>query len=92
MAKAVITFKLMPESPEVDLGAITEKALVIAKKHGAIGEMQAKEEPIAFGLKAVLILGMYSVETSDFEKIAEEMGTIAQVQSAEVAKMDLALG
>ena len=92
MAKAVITFKLMPESPEADLGAITEKALVIAKKHGAIGEMQAKEEPIAFGLKAVLILGMYTVETSDFEKIAEEMGTIAQVQSAEVAKMDLALG
>ena len=92
MAKAVITFKLMPESPEVNLNQIKEKALVIAKKHGAIGEMQAKEEPIAFGLKAVLILGMYVVEKSDFEKIAEEMGTIAQVQSAEVAKMDLALG
>ena len=82
----------MPESPEVDLNAIKEKALVIAKKHGAIGEMQAKEEPIAFGLKAVLILGMYKVETSDFEKIAAEMGTIAHVKSAEVDKMDLALG
>ena len=92
MAKAVITFKLMPESPEVDLGAITEKALVIAKKHGAIGEMQAKEEPIAFGLKAVLVLAMYVVEGADFEKIAEEMGTIPDVQSSEVAKMDLALG
>lgn len=92
MARAVITFKLMPESPEVDLNAIKEKALAIAKKHGAIGEMQAKEEPIAFGLKAVLILGMYKVETSDFEKIAAEMGTIAHVKSAEVDKMDLALG
>ena len=92
MAKAVITFKLMPESPEVDFSSIKKKALDIARKHGAIGEMQAKEEPIAFGLKAVLILGMFVVEKSDFEKIAEEMSTIAQVQSAEVAKMDLALG
>lgn len=92
MARAVITFKLMPESPEADLEPIKEKAQAIAKKAGAIGEMQAKEEPIAFGLKAVLVLAMYEVEGSDFDKIAEKMKEIEQVQSAEVAKMDLALG
>ena len=92
MAKAIITFKLMPESPDVDLKKIREKALAIAKKNGSIGEMQSKEEPIAFGLKAVLILAMYQVEGTNFEKIAEEMQEIEQVQSAEVAKMDLALG
>ena len=54
--------------------------------------MQSKEDPIAFGLKAVLILAMYQIEGVDFEKIAEEMQNINQVQSAEVAKMDLALG
>ena len=92
MAKAIITFKLMPESPDVDLKKIREKALAIAKKNGSIGEMQSKEEPIAFGLKAELVLAMYQVEGTDFEKIAEEMQEIDQVQSAEVAKMDLALG
>ena len=92
MAKAVITFKLMPESPEVDLTLIKEQALTIAKKHGAIGEMQSKEEPIAFGLIAVLILAMYTVEGSDFDQITEEMAQIPHVQNAEVAKMDLALG
>jgi len=92
MAKAVITFKLMPESPDADLTLIKEQALTIAKKHGAIGEMQSKEEPIAFGLKAVLILAMYTVESSDFDKITTEMAQIPQVQNAEVAKMDLALG
>jgi len=92
MAKAIITFRLMPESPEVDLQPIKEKALAIAKEHHSIGEMQAKEEPIAFGLKAVLILAMYSVEGSDFDAIAAEMGKIAGVQSAEIGKMDLALG
>lgn len=92
MAKAIITFKLMPESPDVDLEAIKIKALEIAEEAGAIGQMQAKIEPIAFGLKAVLILAMYEVEGSDFDAIAERMGQIEGVQSAEVAKMDLALG
>lgn len=92
MAKAIITFKLMPESPEADLVHMRDEALAIAKKNGAIGQMQAKEEPIAFGIKAVLILAMYEVEGSDFEAIATQMSTITQVQSAEVAKMDLALG
>ncbi|MBI2145931.1 elongation factor 1-beta [Candidatus Woesearchaeota archaeon] len=92
MAKAIITFKLMPESPEVDLNPIKEKALDIAKESGAIGQMQVKEDPIAFGLKAVLVMAMYEVEGSDFEAIAAKMGKIRQVQSSEVAKMDLALG
>jgi len=92
MAKAIITFKLMPEGPEVDFEAIKEKALAIAKENGAVGEMQAKEEPIAFGMKAVLIMAMYEVEGGDFDGIAEKMKEIEQIQSAEVAKMDLALG
>ncbi len=92
MAKAIITFRLMPEAPDVDLVSIREKALDIAKKHGSIGQMQAKEEPIAFGLNAVLILAMYTVENSNFEAIAEEMGKIPGVQSAEIGNMDLALG
>ena len=92
MAKAVITFKLMPESPEVDLEAIKEKALQIAKEAGSIGEMQIKEDPIAFGLIAVLVLVMYDIEDKDFEGIAAKMKEIENVQSAEVFKMDLALG
>jgi len=92
MAKAIITFKLMPESPETNLEPIKEKGLAIAKEKGSIGEMQAKEDPIAFGLKAVLIMAMFEVEGADFDKIAIEMGEIENVQSSEVAKMDLALG
>ncbi len=92
MAKAVITFKIMPESPETDLEPIKEKAREIAREAGAIGEMQVKEEPIAFGLTAVLVMAMYEVEGSDFDAIAAKMGELEAVQSSEVAKMDLALG
>ena len=92
MAKAIITFKLMPESPDTDLEAIKLEAEGIARDEGAIGQMQVKVEPIAFGLKAVLILAMYEVEGSDFDAIAQKMSEIEGVQNAEVAKMDLALG
>jgi len=92
MAKAIITFKLMPESVDVDLEPIKEKALEIAKEAGSIGQMQSKIEPVAFGLKAILVLAMYEVEGSEFDAIAAKMGELEGVQSAEVAKMDLALG
>ena len=92
MARAIITFKIMPESPDVNLEPIKEKAQAIAKEHGALGQMLVKEEPIAFGLIAVLVLAMYNVEDSDFDAIANLMSEIPEVQSAEVAKMDLALG
>jgi len=82
----------MPESPETDLTPIKKQALEIAKAAGAIGEMQVKEEPIAFGLKAVLVLAMYEVEGSDFDGIASRMKELDSVVNAEVARMDLALG
>lgn len=92
MSKAIITFKLMTGSPDINLDSIKEKALAIAKENGAIGELQAKEEEIAFGLKAVLILAMYEVEGGDFDGIAAKMSEIENVENAEVANMDLALG
>ena len=92
MGKAVVTFKIMPESVETDLGPIKEQAEKIARDAGAIGEMQIKEDPIAFGLKAVLVLGMYEVEGADFDGTADKLREIENVQSAEIAKMDLALG
>ncbi len=92
MARAIITFKLMPISPEADLEPIKKKAQDIAQKNGAIGQLQVKEEPIAFGLNAVLVMAMYNVDDTNFEAIAEKMQQIPDVQSAEVAKMDLALG
>ena len=89
MAKAIITFKLMPESPDVNLEVISKKAQDIAQKAGAIGQMQTKIEPIAFGLKAVLVMAMYDVEGSDFDAIAEKMSLIDGVHKPEVPNIDL---
>ena len=92
MANAIVTFKIMPESPDTDLEAIKEKAFKIAEEEGSKGQMQHKINPIAFGLKELLILAMYSVDDSNFDAIAEKMAEIEGVQTAEVYKMDLAMG
>ncbi|MFW5746176.1 MAG: elongation factor 1-beta [Nanoarchaeota archaeon] len=92
MANAIITFKIMPTSPDVDLEPIQEKAYQIAKDSGAKGQMQHEINPIAFGLKELKVLAMFEVEGSDFDAIAAKMSELEGVQSAEVANMDLAMG
>ncbi|MFP4119333.1 MAG: elongation factor 1-beta [Candidatus Woesearchaeota archaeon] len=93
MGNAIVTFKVMPENPDVDLEKVKEQALEIAKKHGAKGELQSKIEPVAFGLKQVLIYGMYEMsDDKDFDEVTEEMGKLDGVNIAEVANMDLAMG
>ncbi len=93
MANAILTFEIMPESPETDMEAVKEKALEIAKKHGAKGNMESSVEPLAFGLKKVIIMGMYEVsDDKEFDDIPEEMAKIEGAQDAKIAKMDLAMG
>jgi len=94
MSNAIVTFKIMPESVETDMEIIKEAAMKIAKEAGAKGDLQSKIEPVAFGLKQVLVLGMYEMnDNADFDAICDKMKTdIEGVASAEIAKMDLALG
>jgi translation elongation factor EF-1beta len=64
----------------------------IAKDNGAIGEMVSEVKELGFGIKYVIIKGMYEVEGSDFEKISGQLETIKGVQNANIENMDLALG
>ena len=93
MANAIITFKIMPESPDIDLEAVKEQALVIATAQGAKGQMHANIVPLAFGLKQLNLLAMFEVgDDVDFDTIAGKFTSIEGVQSSEVDKMDLAMG
>jgi elongation factor 1-beta len=92
MANAIITFKVMPEDAGVELDSIKEEARKIVVEAGAKGEVLVDEQPIAFGLKSVIVKAMFVVEGNDFDSLAEKMSTIEKVQSAEVTGMDLPLG
>ena len=93
MANGIVTFKVMPESPDIVLEPVQEQMLAIAQKHGAKGEMQAKIEPVAFGLKQVQVMAMYEMSDGrDFDEITAEMQKIEGVATAEIVNMDLAMG
>lgn len=93
MANAIVKFKLMPESPEVDFDSILEQAKEIATQTGAKGNVAHEVNPIAFGLKEVIVIGMYEMaEDFSSDKIAEKMSEIKGVSDAEVLAVDLAMG
>ncbi len=92
MANAIVTFKIIPADAETDLEPIKDSAKKIAEEAGSKGNMLVNDEPLAFGLKCVIVKAMYEVEGGDFEGIANKMAEIENVQSAEMAGMDLPLG
>ncbi len=90
MGKALIKIKIMPASPEADLDAIKTKAEEVLKNNSA-EEISFNEEPIAFGLKA-LILGFSIDESKELEPIEESLKKIENVNSVQVIDMRRAFG
>lgn len=90
MGTALITLKIMPASPETDLEAIKEKAKSIIEE-GKGEEIQFKEEPVAFGLKAVI--ASFSIdEDNGLEPIENKIKEIEEVNSCDVIDMRRAFG
>jgi len=90
MGIVLIKIKLMPLSPETNLEEIKEKAESIIK--GNKGEScQFEEQPIAFGLKAVIV-GFALEEKYELEPIEEKLKKIENVNSVEVTDMRRAFG
>lgn len=82
---AVITMKVMPTSPEVDLENLKEEIKkTIEQKGGANKEYS--EEPIAFGLKAVYASFRWP-EEQDADPVEEAIGNLENVQSVTVTEM-----
>jgi len=89
MAEMITTYKVMPESPEVDLDGLTEKIRAIPD----IRVNSVEKEPIAFGLVALKV----AVVTEESEEGAPEeiLGSIKAlegVREVEIVNMSRALG
>ena len=90
MGIALIKIKIMPTSPEVDLEEIKTKAKEsIEKNQGKITGFD--EEPIAFGLKAVIV-SFELDESRELELIEEELKKIENINSVQVIDMRRAFG
>jgi len=90
MGFTAVQMKIMPDSPSADLKLIESNA---EKTINSMHKTQVKfeEEPIAFGLKAIIISFAWNDEI-DIEKLESELQKIPNVSSVEVLDIRKAFG
>ncbi len=90
MAVVAVIVKIMPVSPETDLKAIEESAKSSLESEGA-QNVSFKEEPIAFGLQAIMAKFAWP-EEKDTETIEHILSKIENVSSVKIEDYRRAFG
>ena len=90
MGTTLVKIKIMPTSPDVDLEEIKESAKKVVESNKG-KNISFEEEPIAFGLKAVIV-GFGIDENDELEPIENSLREMENVSSAEVSDMRRAFG
>ena len=91
MAQIIITLKIMPESPDIDLAQIEKQATKkIAKFEGEVGKVEI--EPVAFGLKALKLYFVMDEAKGATDPLEKDIETIKGVNSVEVTDVRRAIG
>lgn len=89
MGIVAVKIKIMPVSPESNLEEIKEKTKNLIHKQGK--NCQISEEPIAFGLKALIAFFAWP-EEKPLEPLEESLKEIENVSSVQVIDMRKAIG
>ena len=92
MGFAVVTVKIMPASPDINLEDLEKKAKVEIVKFAGEGETKVKEESIGFGLKTLKIFFVMDESKGSPDPVAEEISELEGVSSAEITDVRRALG
>ncbi len=92
MGTAVVTVKVMPESPETDLEKIQEEVAKIVREFAGERDTKASIEPLAFGLKALNFIFVMDEDLGSPDVVAEKVEMIEGVQSAEISDVRRAVG
>ena len=91
MAQVVVTFKIMPESPTVNLQHIAAQATKMIEHFGGkVGKTE--EEPIAFGIKALNIYFVMDESKGTTDSVEEKISAIPGVNSVEVTDVRRTIG
>ena len=90
MGYIIVKMKIMPKSPETDLGVIEKKILAILKKE-KVAKFQKEIQPIAFGLKAFIIFFSWP-EEKPLESFEEKIRSFEETGSVEILDMRRAIG
>jgi elongation factor 1-beta len=91
MAQVYVTLKIMPESPDVDLEILTDKASKLVKEfQGQI--VSSSQNPIAFGLKAIELRFIMEEAKGSTEPLEIQISELAGVSSVDVIDVRRAIG
>lgn len=91
MAQVIISMKIMPKSPEVDLAKVEEIAKEEILKAVGEGEIKAGINPVAFGLNSLDLIFVMN-ESDKLDPIEETIGKISGVNSVEIIDVRRAIG
>ena len=90
MGIVAVKIKIMPASPETDMKKIEEETLKILKKN-KVENAKFEIQPIAFGLKALIVLFAWP-EEKELERFEGKLKKIKNVGSISVLDMRRAIG
>lgn len=91
MTSVIVTLKIMPCEPGVDLVKIENKAKeLISRFGGEVGKVEI--EPIAFGLKAIRLIFIMDEAIGSTEKLEEQIASLDTVESVSVVDVRRAIG
>ena len=90
MSLVAVKTKIMPNSPEANLEQIKNQIGKILKDKDGVN-VKFEEEPIAFGVKAIIVSFGWS-EDKELESIEEDFKKVEGVSSAEITDMRRAFG
>jgi elongation factor 1-beta len=92
MANVIITLKIMPESPEVNLNSVEEQTKKHIIEFAGNTEFKTEQEPIAFGLKALKIIFVMDESRGSTEALENKIREISGINSVEVVDVRRAVG
>lgn len=91
MARVIVSLKIMPEGPEVNLDSIEAKAKdIISDFQGTI--MNVEKQPIGFGIVSIVIKFNMDEKQGSTEPIEELIKKTEGVESVEVIGVSRAFG
>lgn len=84
MGTVAVILKVMPESPDVDLVKLKDR---IKKDVPAVKDI--REEPIGFGLKALIIAALVNDAAGESDAVEAAIQKIPGVERAEITEVTL---
>lgn len=92
MGTAIVTLRIMPETPEADLKAIETQALEKITAFSDDRQKKVEIQPVAFGLKSINITFLMDEKKGVTDTLEAEIETITDVQSVECTDVRRIIG